>query len=145
MVKQEIYKINDFFNSCQVEKPIYFYKCVGTDTRLHQSEKQIDINFAIQPQHITVSKKRQKIHYIILNPSQKFQQQPVGLLKLKQGWIAWFNVRDRYCSDTNLKLHVSLVPFTKQTVCFVLSTKHQLAGIVKQKARHSPKNRGRVA
>lgn len=61
MVKQEIYKINDF--SCGVEETIYWHKFGHIHTGLSQSEKEKDTKRAIQPEHMAIHRKQYKNHY----------------------------------------------------------------------------------
>lgn len=72
MVKQEIYKINDFSTLAGWRK-LFIGTSFSTHTGLHQSEKEIDKNYTIQPEHIVG--KQKPLHHVFLNPSQKFQQQ----------------------------------------------------------------------
>lgn len=64
MVKQEIYKINDF-STPTGWRSLFIGTSLGTHTHtgLHQSEDEIDKIHAIQPEHLVICRKQYKNHY----------------------------------------------------------------------------------
>lgn len=62
MVKQEIYKINDFSTPAG-RRRLFIGTSLGTHTGLHPSVKEIDKNYAIQPEHMAICWKQYKNRY----------------------------------------------------------------------------------
>ena len=64
MVKQKIYQINDFSTPAGRRKQ-FIVTSFSTNSVLHQNEKEMDKNYAIQPEHTAIYKKQYKHHYTI--------------------------------------------------------------------------------